>query len=93
MLNRYTMYLNIEYYSSVYFTGTKLKPNLMKTTKSRSSHSLGHIDSKESDFFVLQATLQTEARVALAQAKEKARLQMEVKFQVPCDDNFFNLNF
>ncbi|XP_039763336.1 schwannomin-interacting protein 1 homolog [Pararge aegeria] len=59
--------------------GAKLRPTslTLKATKSRSTHSLGHIDMKESDFFALQATLQTEARIALAQAKEMARIQME----------------
>lgn len=32
----------------------------------------------EADFFTKQARLQTEARMALAQAKEMARMQMEV---------------
>lgn len=32
----------------------------------------------ETDFFARQARLQTEARMALAQAKEMARMQMEV---------------
>ncbi|XP_053599561.1 schwannomin-interacting protein 1 homolog isoform X2 [Plodia interpunctella] len=60
-------------------SGTKLRPSSFtsKTSKSRSSHSLGHIELKESDFYALQATLQTEARIALAQAKEMARIQME----------------
>ncbi|XP_026727256.1 schwannomin-interacting protein 1 homolog isoform X3 [Trichoplusia ni] len=60
-------------------SGAKLRPSSLslKTTKSRSSHSLGHFEIKESDFYVLQATLQTEARIALAQAKEMARIQME----------------
>lgn len=34
----------------------------------------------EMDFFARQARLQTEARMALAQAKEMARMQMEVSF-------------
>lgn len=34
----------------------------------------------ETDFFARQARLQTEARMALAQAKEMARMQMEVSF-------------
>ena len=51
---------------------------MLKSNKSRSTQSLGHIEIKESDFFALQATLQTEARIALAQAKEMARIQMEV---------------
>lgn len=51
---------------------------MLKSSKSRSTQSLGHIEFKESDFFALQATLQTEARIALAQAKEMARIQMEV---------------
>ncbi|XP_030033433.2 schwannomin-interacting protein 1 homolog isoform X2 [Manduca sexta] len=60
-------------------SGAKLRPSsfIQKHTKSRSSHSLGHIELKESDFYALQATLQTEARIALAQAKEMARIQME----------------
>lgn len=33
----------------------------------------------EVDFFARQARLQTEARMALAQAKEMARMQMEVR--------------
>lgn len=33
----------------------------------------------ETDFFARQARLQTEARMALAQAKEMARMQMEVR--------------
>lgn len=61
--------------------GAKLRPtSLSMQKKSRSSHSLGHIELKESDFYALQATLQTEARIALAQAKEMARLQMEVRY-------------
>lgn len=51
---------------------------MLKSNKSRSTQSLGQIEIKESDFFALQATLQTEARIALAQAKEMARIQMEV---------------
>ncbi|XP_061385765.1 schwannomin-interacting protein 1 homolog isoform X3 [Danaus plexippus] len=59
-------------------TGAKLRPtSLMFKSKSRSTQSLGHIELKESDFYALQATLQTEARIALAQAKEMARIQME----------------
>ncbi|XP_049869640.1 putative uncharacterized protein DDB_G0282499 isoform X2 [Pectinophora gossypiella] len=60
-------------------SGAKLRPTSFtsKTPKSRSAHSLGHIELKESDFYALQATLQTEARIALAQAKEMARIQME----------------
>ncbi|XP_060810435.1 putative uncharacterized protein DDB_G0282133 [Amyelois transitella] len=60
-------------------SGTKLRPTslMSKSSKSRSSQSLGHIELKESDFYALQATLQTEARIALAQAKEMARIQME----------------
>ncbi|XP_059060477.1 schwannomin-interacting protein 1 homolog isoform X2 [Achroia grisella] len=59
-------------------SGTKLRPtSLTNKPKTRSSHSMGHIELKESDFYALQATLQTEARIALAQAKEMARIQME----------------
>lgn len=39
----------------------------------------GPID--EADFFARQARLQTEARMALAQAKEMAHMQMEVERQ------------
>lgn len=35
----------------------------------------------ETDFFARQARLQTEARMALAQAKEMARMQMEVCYK------------
>lgn len=35
----------------------------------------------EADFFARQARLQTEARMALAQAKEMAHMQMEVERQ------------
>lgn len=61
-------------------TGPKLRPTslMLKSSKSRSTQSLGHIEFRESDFFALQSTLQTEARIALAQAKEMARIQMEV---------------
>ncbi|XP_072936774.1 uncharacterized protein Schip1 [Epargyreus clarus] len=61
-------------------SGAKLRPSslsLKQSSKSRSTHSLSHIELKESDFYALQATLQTEARIALAQAKEMARIQME----------------
>lgn len=36
-------------------------------------------DPKEIDFFTKQARLQIEARMALAQAKDIAHMQMEVK--------------
>lgn len=67
-------------YERFIISGTKLRPSTLslKTNKSRSTQSLGHIELKESDFYALQATLQTEARIALAQAKEMARIQMEV---------------
>ncbi|CAH0725941.1 unnamed protein product, partial [Brenthis ino] len=60
-------------------SGPKLRPTslMLKSSKSRSTKSLGHIEFRESDFFALQSTLQTEARIALAQAKEMARIQME----------------
>ncbi|XP_045520140.1 schwannomin-interacting protein 1 homolog isoform X2 [Pieris brassicae] len=59
--------------------GFKLHPAslISKSSKTRSTQSLNHIELKESDFYALQATLQTEARIALAQAKELARIQME----------------
>ncbi|XP_045510985.1 schwannomin-interacting protein 1 homolog isoform X1 [Colias croceus] len=60
-------------------SGFKFNPGsfISKSSKSRSSQSLNHIELKESDFYALQSTLQTEARIALAQAKEMARIQME----------------
>lgn len=39
---------------------------------------LGEDDPKEIDFFTKQARLQIEARMALAQAKDIAHMQMEV---------------
>lgn len=38
-------------------------------------------EPNETDFFAKQARLQTEARMALAQAKEMARMQMEIERQ------------
>lgn len=35
----------------------------------------------EEDFFACQARLQVEARLALAQAKQMAHMQMEVKYK------------
>ncbi|KAG7311503.1 hypothetical protein JYU34_002547 [Plutella xylostella] len=59
-------------------SGAKLRPSsLSLSKKSRSTQSLGHVEVRESDFLALQATLQTEARMALAQAKELARIEME----------------
>lgn len=40
-----------------------------------------HEPLNETDFFTKQARLQTEARMALAQAKEMARMQMEIEKQ------------
>ncbi|KAK9872319.1 hypothetical protein WA026_017127 [Henosepilachna vigintioctopunctata] len=40
-----------------------------------------HEPITETDFFTRQARLQTEARMALAQAKEMARMQMEIEKQ------------
>ncbi|CAH2066969.1 unnamed protein product, partial [Iphiclides podalirius] len=59
--------------------GNKFRPSsfILKSSKSCSTQSLNHIDVKETDFYTLQATLQTEARIALAQAKEMAHVQME----------------
>lgn len=39
------------------------------------------VEEDEADFFARQARLQTEARMALAQAKEMAHMQMEVERQ------------
>lgn len=41
----------------------------------------------ETDFFTKQARLQTEARMALAQAKEMARMQMEVRSNIHVSHN------
>lgn len=67
-------------YIYLIITGPKLRqsPFSLKTSKSRSTQSLHQIDIKETDFYALQARLQTEARIALAQAKEMAHIQMEV---------------
>ncbi|XP_038216061.1 schwannomin-interacting protein 1 homolog isoform X2 [Zerene cesonia] len=64
---------------NTHHNGFKFNPGsfISKSSKSRSSQSLNHIELKESDFYALQSTLQTEARIALAQAKEMARIQME----------------
>lgn len=40
---------------------------------------VGDDSTKEIDFFTKQARLQIEARMALAQAKDMAHMQMEVK--------------
>ncbi|XP_014370136.2 schwannomin-interacting protein 1 homolog isoform X1 [Papilio machaon] len=71
--------VNITKNDSAPLCGPKLRqsPFTLKTTKSRSTQSLNHIDIKETDFYALQARLQTEARIALAQAKEMAHIQME----------------
>ncbi|XP_068621264.1 schwannomin-interacting protein 1 homolog isoform X2 [Battus philenor] len=59
--------------------GTKLRPStfMVKTSKLCSTQSLNQFDIKETDFYTLQSRLQTEARIALAQAKEMAHIQME----------------
>ncbi|XP_044752738.1 general transcriptional corepressor trfA isoform X2 [Coccinella septempunctata] len=44
-------------------------------------HQAHHEPTCENDFFTKQARLQTEARMALAQAKEMARMQMEIEKQ------------
>ncbi|XP_013168102.1 PREDICTED: uncharacterized protein LOC106118093 [Papilio xuthus] len=71
--------VNITKNDSAPLFGPKLRqsPFTLKTSKSRSTQSLNHIDIKETDFYALQARLQTEARIALAQAKEMAHIQME----------------
>ncbi|CAK1603018.1 unnamed protein product [Parnassius mnemosyne] len=65
--------------SSIVQCVPKLRPSsfTLKTSKSCSTQSLNQIDVKETDFYTLQAKLQTEARIALAQAKELAHIQME----------------
>ncbi|CAG4998643.1 unnamed protein product [Parnassius apollo] len=65
--------------SSIVQCVPKLRPSsfTLKTSKSFSTQSLNQIDVKETDFYTLQAKLQTEARIALAQAKELAHIQME----------------
>lgn len=51
-------------------------------------------DPKEIDFFTKQARLQIEARMALAQAKDIAHMQMEVKKNLSRKrKRMFNLNF
>lgn len=48
-------------------------------TLSLSQQQVHNSEPHETDFFARQARLQTEARMALAQAKEMARMQMEVR--------------
>lgn len=58
----------------------KMRPNslaLNNSTKCLPSSDL----TDQIDFFECQARLQTEARMALAQAKEIARMQMEVNLK------------
>lgn len=50
-------------------------------------------DPKEVDFFTKQARLQIEARMALAQAKDIAHLQMEVIENVVIFCNLFFFRF
>lgn len=59
--------------------GGRVRPSSLslRASSSRPSQSLGSIALTEADFFARQARLQTEARMALAQAKEMARIQME----------------
>lgn len=47
----------------------------------RNSSSQSESDLREENFFARQAQLQQEARLALAQAKEMARMQMEIEKQ------------
>ncbi|KAK8382990.1 hypothetical protein O3P69_011498 [Scylla paramamosain] len=47
----------------------------------RNSSSQSEADLREENFFARQAQLQQEARLALAQAKEMARMQMEIEKQ------------
>lgn len=44
-------------------------------------------ETKEYDFFTKQARLQIEARMALAQAKDMAHMQMQVNYEI----NFYIL--
>jgi len=50
----------------------------------------GCFGSTENDFFSKQARLQTEARMALAQAKQMARMQMEAsRLLLHCFNHFY----
>lgn len=45
-------------------------------------------DPSDNNFFTQQARLQIEARMALAQAKDMAHMQMEVNFELLVRDPF-----
>lgn len=57
------------------------KVSASQPIKTRSAHSEPDIREMPVDFFARQAQLQAEARMALAQAKEMARMQMEIEKQ------------
>ena len=58
-----------------------VRPQVLSLPPLRLDSGLNSAPIDEADFFARQARLQTEARMALAQAKEMAHMQMEVERQ------------
>lgn len=57
------------------------RPQVLSLPPLRLETDISSAPLDEADFFARQARLQTEARMALAQAKEMAHMQMEVERQ------------
>lgn len=57
------------------------RPQVLSLPSLRLETDISSAPLDEADFFARQARLQTEARMALAQAKEMAHMQMEVERQ------------
>jgi len=57
------------------------RPQILSLPSLRLDSGISTPPVDEADFFARQARLQTEARMALAQAKEMAHMQMEVERQ------------
>lgn len=57
------------------------RPQVLSLPPLRLNTDISSAPLDEADFFARQARLQTEARMALAQAKEMAHMQMEVERQ------------
>lgn len=58
-----------------------VRPQVLNLPPLRVETAFATAPMDEADFFARQARLQTEARMALAQAKEMAHMQMEVERQ------------
>ncbi|GAB6031831.1 hypothetical protein CHUAL_010233 [Chamberlinius hualienensis] len=68
-------------FHSTEFVAMKNKDGSLSNITAMVSDSTGATDQEPTNFISKQARLQAEARVALAQAKEMARMQMEVEKQ------------